>query len=284
VAASSQRAPDSGANPTRPARGLWLARPIGGVPADPAQALAAAFEASAEGALRAVHRRATLLWPGEAGVVLKRYERGVWGDAWRERLERGCVRSTARREAENLTELAALGLPTPRALGWCGSDGWLGVQRPSALWMEAVEHSASLRDELQRDRQAHRRWRDELARLVARLHAAGWRHRDLYLQHWLVGVRGLVLIDVGRCEREAGMRERWFVKDLAALALSCPASVPARSQLRFAARYFEQRGLNERRTKRRMLAAALAKAQRMAAHQPRYVDPREALLAAKPKS
>jgi hypothetical protein len=88
-----------------------------------------------------------------------------------------------------------------------------------------------------------------------------------------------VLIDVGRCEREPGMRERWFVKDLAALVLSCPANVPARSRLRFAARYFEQRGLNERRAKRRMLAAALAKARRMAAHQPRYVDPREAHVA-----
>lgn len=267
---------------TRGAPGLWLSQAIGGVPADPAQALAAAFAASAEVALRAVHRRATLLWPGQGGVVLKRYERGVWGDAWRERAARGAVRSTARREAENLAELAALGVPTPRALGWCGSDGWLGVRRPSALWMEAVEHAASLRDALARDGDAHRRWRDELARLVARLHGAGWRHRDLYLQHWLVGARGLVLIDVGRCEREPGMRERWFVKDLAALALSCPANVPARSRLRFAARYFEQRGLSEPRAKRRMLAAALSKARRMAAHKPRYVDPREAQVAPEP--
>ncbi|MBL8800472.1 MAG: hypothetical protein JNN27_00630 [Planctomycetes bacterium] len=279
MAASSQGTTGVAVRQTRAAPGLWLAQPLGGVPADPSQALAAAFAASAAGALRAVHHRATLLWPGQRGVVLKRYERGVWGDAWRERSTRGAVRSTARREAENLAELAALGVPTPRALGWCGRDGWRGVRQPSALWMEAVEHTASLRDELARDGDAHRRWRDELARLVARLHAAGWRHRDLYLQHWLVGARGLVLIDVGRCEREPGMRERWFVKDLAALVLSCPANVPARSRLRFAARYFEQRGLNERRGKRRMLAAAFAKARRMAAHQPRYVDPREAHVA-----
>lgn len=254
---------------------LWRSGALAGLSKAPHEALAAAFAVGREAALRQVHRRATLLWPGASDVIVKRYERGVWGDALREWRARGAVRSFARREAENLEELARAGLPTPRPLGWCGWDGWRGVAQPSALWMERVEHRCDLREELARDPRAALRWRDGLARLVARLHSSGWRHRDLYLQHWLVSARGLVLIDVGRCEREPQMRERWFVKDLAALEMSCPANVSGRSRLRFAARYFKERGVAERRAKRDLLSAVRAKARRMAAHEPRYVDPRE---------
>lgn len=272
-----QRTSDDAPPADRDAGGLrlWRSGALAGVSSAPQEALAAAFAVGGEAALRRVHQRATLLWPGASGVIVKRYERGVWGDALRDWRARGRVRSVARREAENLEELARAGVPTPRALGWCGSDGWRGVTKPSALWMERVEHSRDLREELARDRGAAERWRDELARLAARLHAGGWRHRDLYLQHWLVSARGLVLIDVGRCEREPGMRERWFVKDLAALEMSCPANVTVRSRLRCAARYFKERGLSNRAAKRELLASVRAKARRMASHAPRYVDPHE---------
>ncbi len=272
-----QHTPEEGSHTMRSAAGLslWRSGTLAGLPDAPQAALAEAFAVASQAALRRVHRRATLLWPGAPGVIVKRYERGVWRDALSEWRERGSVRSFARREAENLQELARAGLPTPRALGWCGSDGWRGVARPSALWMERVEHRTDLREELTREPTAAARWRDPLARLVARLHAQGWRHRDLYLQHWLVGSCGLVLIDVGRCEREPQMRERWFVKDLAALEMSCPTSVSARSRLRFAARYFKERGVAKRTNKRDLLSAVRSKARRMAAHEPRYVDPSE---------
>lgn len=265
----------------RGARGaaLWAARRLPGLPDDPAEVLRAIFGLDTGAALRAVHGRATLLWPAARDVVVKRYERGEWGDAWRDWRARGAVRSFARREAENLIELRELGLPTPRALGWCGSDGWRGVGRRSALWMEHVEHRASLRDELERHPAAAERWCDELARLTARMHAAGWRHRDYYLQHWLVAERGLVLIDVGRCERESGMRQRWLVKDLAALDMSCPARVGARTRLRFLARYFGALGVEGRAQKRRFAAEIRSKSRRMAAHEPRHVDTRPAAAA-----
>ncbi len=258
---------------------FWAARRLPGLPADPAGALRAIFELDTGAALRAVRGRATLRWPEARDIVVKRYERGAWSDAWRDWRSRGGVRSFARREAENLVELRELGLPTPRALGWCGSDGWRGVGRRSALWMEHVEHRASLRDELERHPAAAERWCDELARLTARLHAAGWRHRDYYLQHWLVAERGLVLIDVGRCERESGMRRRWFVKDLAALDMSCPARVGARMRLRFLARYLRAIGIDGRAQKRRFAAEIRSKSRRMAAHEPRHVDTRPAAAA-----
>jgi tRNA A-37 threonylcarbamoyl transferase component Bud32 len=258
---------------------LGAARAPHGMPADPGGALKAIFELDSRAALRAVHGRATLLWPAAPDVVLKRYERGDWRDAWCDWRTRGAVRSVARREAENLVELGELGLPTPRALGWCGSDGWRGVGRRSALWMERIEHRASLREELERRPAAAARWGDELARFTARLHAAGWRHRDYYLQHWLVAARGLVLIDVGRCEREPRMRERWFVKDLAALHMSCPTSVGPRPRLRFLARYFQVRGFEGRSERRRFAAAVRAKALRMAAHEPKHFDARSARVA-----
>jgi len=265
-------AESSGGGADGSAPGAWAVRRLPGAPAAPRELLDALFAVPTDSALRALSDRATFAWPGDREVIVKRYGRGDWRDAWRDWRSRGRVRSAGRREAENLIELSELGVPTPRALGWCGVDGMRAPRERSAMWMERVEHATTLRDELERDPAAGERWLERLAQCSARLHAAGWRHRDYYLQHWLVTDRGLVLIDVGRCEREIDMRTRWFVKDIAALLHSCPAAVPARTRLRFLARYLDLRGLEQRDVRRRFARAVLAKARRIAAHAPRHVD------------
>src|SRR4030095_1136590 len=114
--------------------------------------------------------------------------------------------------------------------------------------MEHVEHAETLRERLGRaDASERAAWCAQLLRLVSALHAGGWYHRDLYLQHLVLGPEGLVLLDVGRARRSSGAgapRERWFVKDLGALLHSTPRTVGAREQLRFLARYLDARGLH----------------------------------------
>ncbi|HEV8113090.1 MAG TPA: lipopolysaccharide kinase InaA family protein [Planctomycetota bacterium] len=211
-------------------------------------------------------------WPPGLRVIVKRTRQTR--AAWPSRRD---VRPGGRREHENLVALAADGLPVPRAVTWCEERGRL-LLRParSVVVMERIEHRENLKERLARCDEAERRsWSRELVRIVARLHARGWRHRDLYLQHFLIpapeeaGARRLVLIDVGRARRARALSRRWIVKDLAALAHSAPACVGARERLAFLARYLSARGIEDRDERRRFARAILAKAARMRAHVPR---------------
>lgn len=187
-------------------------------------------------------------------------------------------RPLAQREHENLVRLAADGLPVPRALGWTARRS--GARVRSLVVMERVEHAETLRERLARaDARERARWSARLGALVHELHGRGWYHRDLYLQHFVVcadpAERGeLALLDVARAERRTAPRERWFVKDLAALLHSVPRVVGARERLRFVARYLDARGVTERAARRAFVARVIAKERRMAAHVPRAGEER----------
>ena len=172
----------------------------------------------------------------------------------------------------------------PAALGWWeerNPGGWLDHRwARSAVLMQRVEHRETLREVCSaRPDEARRRWLGPLAELTARLHGRGWYHRDLYLQHVVVAAphqdraERLVLLDVGRARRRARPRRRWFVKDLAALLHSAPATIPPRARLRFLVAYCRLRGLEGRAARRGLARAVLAKARRIASHAPRHVDP-----------
>ena len=70
-------------------------------------------------------------------------------------------------------------------------------------------------------------------------------------------------------------RRRWFVKDLAALQHSAPASVTRAERMRFLRDYLADRGID-----REVLGAwarrVVARANRMARHAPKHSDPRTA--------
>jgi tRNA A-37 threonylcarbamoyl transferase component Bud32 len=236
--------------------------------------------APAEHVLRQIPGRTTFVWPHDERVVVKRFHGSDLGDAWHDARSLGFARSPGRREAENLRELAKCGVPVPRALGWC-EDARLrhGVGfGASFAWMERVDHRETLRQCAERDaRAAERRWIAPLAELVARLHTYGWYHRDLYLEHWILADGRLVLLDVGRARRDANPRRRWFVKDIAALLHSCPSGVGARAKLRFLSLYLDARRIDERSQRREFARDVIAKARRIAAHEPRFVDPRPAM-------
>lgn len=231
--------------------------------------LDALLRARPETVLRAVPGRETFAWPGgpSPDLVLKRYRADLARDRWFDRLHGRPGRSPGRREYENLRDLAADGLPVPRALGWAESpDG------TSLVVMERVPHRINLRKRLLEGEPAGP-WVERIVPLVARLHELGWYHRDLYLQHWIEGPAGLVLLDAGRARRQRRPRRRWFVKDLAALEHSAPRVVGAGPRLRFLARYLDARSIEPRRERRRWAREVAARARRMAAHLPRHDAP-----------
>jgi len=178
-------------------------------------------------------------------------------------------RSPGAIEYENLRGLARDGIPVPRALSWSAErTGPLLLARRSHVEMERVEHAETLRERLAQASAAERRaLGEQLLALVLRLHEAGWYHRDLYLQHFVLRGEELVLLDVGRARHGRRVRTRWFEKDLAALLHSTPRNVPVRERLRFLSRYLAARGITERRG---WLRAIVRRERRMAAHVPRH--------------
>lgn len=201
---------------------------------------------------------------GTWGVV-KRYHGREFAEGLRDWFGARGLRSPGRREGENLADLERAGIPVPEPRAWfqAGPD--------SAVVMRAVAHRETLRDRLESAPREAGDWVAPLAALVARLHEAGWYHRDLYLQHLVLtdeSDSGLVLLDVGRARHGRRVRRRWWIKDLAALQHSAPAAVSARARLRFLAAYLDARGETRGRKRRAWARAVLAKARRMAAHVP----------------
>jgi len=218
-----------------------------------------------------------------------RAARGSWTVVKRARgdsLREGChallhgrlPRSPARREAENLTALAADGFAVPRAVAWIeGRRAPWPAARTSAVVMTFVHHDDDLRGALAEPvARARRRRLDELVALVARLHDRGWYHRDLYLEHVVLAAGGPVLLDVGRARRARRVRRRWFVKDLAALAASAPDAVGRAERVRFLRDYLVRRGLAREGALRRWACSVQRKERRLRAHRPRHVDPASA--------
>jgi tRNA A-37 threonylcarbamoyl transferase component Bud32 len=84
-----------------------------------------------------------------------------------------------------------------------------------------------------------RAWIRQLAGLVRRFHQAGFCHRDLYLSHIFIcfkknGHPVFYLIDLARAFKTGWRKNRWIVKDLAALNYSAPGkTISATDRMRF---------------------------------------------------
>jgi tRNA A-37 threonylcarbamoyl transferase component Bud32 len=207
--------------------------------------------------------------PGGGEVVVKRARGRPGWDGWRELLTGAPARSQGQREWSNLHALAASGVPVPRALAWAREG------ETSLVVLELVRHRESLRQRLTRDPGSAARFGPELAAVVARLHDAGWCHRDLYLEHVVVAepTERLVLLDLGRARHRTRLGRRWVVKDLAALAHSS-RNLPEEARCAFLTDYLAARGLTADVPGARapLARAVLARAERMARHTPRHID------------
>ncbi len=209
-------------------------------------------------------------------VVIKRSERDEPRDRWFARLH-GLPGSVALREARCGVLLERLGLSVARPLA--ALAGPAGGGTFIQAWVEHEQHLGAALGSAVGERR--RELLDQLGRSVARLHSAGWYHRDLYLQHWLLDPSGrLVLIDLGRARHQPRPRGRWRIKDLAALHGSAPAGVSRSERLRWLADWQAALpeklgglpvgcgGLERRRRRARLVRQVEQRARRLFAHRP----------------
>jgi len=171
-------------------------------------------------------------------------------------------------EYEGALAFRRAGVPAalPAALGEDAGRGsfWLAEAAPGgpldALLAEEGAVPAAARRDLARI----------LGRHAAALRRAGLFHRDFYLNHWIgrwtpSGGWELALVDLQRWGRTGLRRERWFVKDAAALWYSVRRTVLGRVDgVRFLRAYFGIPRLDRRA--RSFARAVLRKAARMGSH------------------
>ncbi len=174
-------------------------------------------------------------------------------------------------ELEGTLAFRRAGVPAALPAAW-GEDAGRG-----SFWLAAAAPGEPLDDLLAREGEVPPAARRELARILGghcgRLRRAGLFHRDLYLNHWIgrwTPERGwdLALIDLQRWGSTGLRRERWFVKDAAALWHSARRTLLDRTDaVRFLRACFGIPRLDRRA--KSFARAVLRKAAAMAAHRPR---------------
>lgn len=162
-------------------------------------------------------------------------------------------------------------------------DHGIAVPRPAAAGQEIqgasffcsaeVPGAVPLEDHLSRAQSRDRGVAVRLAEIVRKLHDIPVCHRDLYLCHLFIhpGEGDLTLLDLQRLAGKPGrlMRQRWKVKDLAALLHSSHLEGVTRTdRMRFLLRYLGKNRLDkEARSWARRVGR---KARKMARHVPRF--------------
>jgi hypothetical protein len=218
-------------------------------------------------------------------AYLKRYLHPPLGAQIRRILWRSPGRGTAWWEWRASSRLASAAVPTPVPMAF-GEQmvGWW--ERRSFLLVKAADSQALERWLPEGWRRLaprqKRAWLEQLARLVARFHAAGFCHRDFYLSHVFVDAADLdqprfCLIDLQRVFTPRWRKRRWRVKDLAQLNYSAPAGPVTRAdRWRFLRSYVPGASREERR---RWAESTEHKTQQIAGHDAR----RRARLGARTK-
>jgi hypothetical protein len=192
-------------------------------------------------------------------VYLKRHYRHAWWRGWLAALWPGRGWSDGLTEDRHLAQARELGLSVPRAVAageligpWGRLQSFLAVAELAGMLPlhELIPLAASALP-VHELAAWKRGLTAELARLVRRLHAAGYFHRDLYLCHFYAAAadaadrpadwRGrVVVIDLHRLARRRLGAFWWRAKDLGQLLYSTTGvcGVTARDRLRFARLYF----------------------------------------------
>jgi serine/threonine protein kinase len=149
------------------------------------------------------------------GLVLKRYNLRKWRNLLKD-LFRG---SKARRCFFRGMQLEGAGVPTARPLAFA-EHRCCGVPLRSYLLMDEIPHASNL-VEWRGDK---RRLIQSLARLIARLHNAGFSHRDLKEGNILFDGSGEpFLVDLDGLRYVRRVEDKWAVADLARLAQAVTA-------------------------------------------------------------
>jgi lipopolysaccharide core heptose(I) kinase len=173
------------------------------------------------------------------GLYLKKHHVWSWVGKLRALLGIRPAPTPAQIEAKNVAALSAQGIAVMRLIAYGERLRSNGLQE-SFVISEELENYSELHHYLRRryalsplGRRSDRdrdlmRLVGDIARIVRRLHEAGYNHRDLYCCHFFVqdkapAEREIRLIDLQRVQRRRWFRRRWLVKDLAQLAWSAPS-------------------------------------------------------------
>lgn len=193
------------------------------------------------------------------------------------RILSGSVRhSSCWHERVMIKQLALKRIPVPVVVAY-GEKMLLGYERASVLITQGIVGQPLERfvpkyfarnaygEELAR----RRRWIRLLAEMIRRFHLAGYCHRDLYLSHIIIGIKRddrpvFHLIDLARCFKMRRRKQRWIVKDLAALNYSAGPCITRTDRLRFVRTYLAVDHVNH--YGKRLIARIVAKSDKIARH------------------
>lgn len=209
---------------------------------------------------------------------LKRFRHPPWTARRDARCSGSGARSIAGTEWAWMHRLGTDGVPCVRPVAFGeelrGAKEVRSAVLTSAVPGASLEHWAARWGE--DDRPTIRGLIPVLADLVARLHACGYAHRDLYLSHVFHDpgcepAASLCLIDLQRLIRPRLRQRRWIIKDLASLDYSAPFPLVSRTdRVRWLTRYLGSPKLSA--TDKRLCYRIIGKTRRIAEHDRRRRD------------
>jgi heptose I phosphotransferase len=205
-------------------------------------------------------------------VFLKKHHVRSWRSWLRAKLGLGPGDTPGRVEARNARRLAANGVQVMELVAFGEKIRDSGLVESFVLTEELQGYCQLDRFLPQRFPAAKHGPRDpelralmgQLAALVARMHRAGFNHRDLYCCHFFIrepspGRFEIKLIDLQRVQLRRWFRWRWLVKDLAQLAWSVQDKLSCSQKMAFLRAYLGVKKL--RLCDKRFIRAVLAKQQ-----------------------
>lgn len=214
-------------------------------------------------------------------VFLKRYDKPPISVQLKNWLRHRARASCGLLEFETATQLATMGINTPRVVSYGEQWGTFFEER-SFIITERIPNGESLERKVPEcfkspatveNLEQRTDFIAELTLFVKKFHETGYRHRDLYLSHIFYGDNGRFhLIDLARAFRPIVLRKRFQIKDIAQLHYSAPAEYFSwTDRLRFYLAYVGQSKLA--RKDKVFIRRVLNRAKRMARHDRRHNRP-----------
>jgi hypothetical protein len=213
-------------------------------------------------------------------LYLKRYDRPPRLQQLMHWLRHGRRVSLGCGEHDVACRLASKGIGTPHTVA-CGQEWGTVFEKRSFLMTREVADSEALERKLPpffrgsataKTIRQRRDFIERLAAFVRRFHETGYRHRDLYFAHIFCSTdQTFCVIDLARAFKPI-LRRRFQIKDLAQLHYSAPQRFfSSADRLRFYRAYVGRESLGP--SDRRLLAAVVKKANRMARHSRKHKIP-----------
>lgn len=214
-------------------------------------------------------------------VFLKRYDRPPISVQFRNWLMSRSRVSCGLISFKSASELAAVGINTPKSLFYGEQWGYF-FERRSFIITEKIPNAESLERKLPdyfsetttvEQLKMRRSFIVQLAGFVKKFHETGYCHRDLYLSHIFYSDNGdFYLIDLARAFKPIIQHRRFLIKDIAQVYYSAPAKYFSKTdRLRFYITYAGRQKLTGK--DKAFIRKVINRAKRMARHDMKHNRP-----------